>query len=662
MAENSGDRFRQYYINPLLWVDDFFGDNITLTTQQKEGMMEVGKLVEAKLKVYRGEKLTKEQDAYSKKIGISIMSGKGCHARGTGIRMFDGSIKNVEDVIVGDKLMGDDSTPREVLSLARGREKMYRIKYHQNGEYYDVNESHILSLRYHGKYKFGSIKNVTVKDYLGWGHKIKCLYLGYKVAFESNFDIFMVKDDLSLNFSFDVIPLEVDDYYGFEITGNHLYLLEDYTVTHNTGKDFYGALVSLFFMMFNNMKGLGTANSAKQLRNVFWSEIAKVMSLSKRLDEKDPQSPTILEELIEWQTEKIYMKHLKGKRWFMEAVTVPDRASEEDQAKALTGRHEDYMCFVIDEAAGMPDAVFSKLEGTLTGKLNLIVMIFNPVRRTGFAVRSQFEEKEKWVTLRWNSEESEIVNKSHIENLATYGKDSNIYRVDVLGLPPIAEADTLIPYDWVMDAIDRETGDEHDPVIKGVDVGAGGDSSIILTRQGCKVTKITGFNEADTMAFTGRVAQEILRDDPAGTFIDVIGVGKGVYDRLLEQGHNVFAVDVRRTARSDRYKNRRDELAQKVRKMFEDGTISIPNHESLIRQLISIKTKPPDSHGREVLESKKEMKRRIGHSPDEFDALCMSMAFEDSIFRSQVGKDAYDKYDDSGYGYQASPTSWMGGG
>ena len=506
MAENSGDRFRQYYINPLLWVDDFFGDNITLTTQQKEGMMELGKLVDAKLKAYRGEKLTKEELAYSKKIGISVMSGKG------------------------------------------------------------------------------------------------------------------------------------------------------------NGKDFWAALVSLFFMMFNNMKGLGTANSAKQLRNVFWSEIAKVMSLSKRLDEKDPQSPTILEELIEWQTEKIYMKHLKGKRWFMEAVTVPDRASEEDQAKALTGRHEDYMCFVIDEAAGMPDAVFSKLEGTLTGKLNLIVMIFNPVRRTGFAVRSQYEEKDKWVTLRWNSEESEIVNKTHIENLATYGKDSNIYRVDVLGLPPIAETDTLIPYDWVMDAIDREIGDESDPIIKGVDVGAGGDNSIILTRRGGKVTKITGFNEADTMIFTGRVAQEILRDDPAGTFIDIIGVGKGVHDRLLEQGHNVFAVDVRRTAHSDRYKNRRDELAQKVRKMFEDGIISIPNHESLIRQLISIKTKPPDSHGRQVLESKQEMKRRIGHSPDEFDSLCMSMAFEDSIFRSQKESDAYDKYDDPGYGYTASSTSWMGGG
>ena len=41
--------------------------------------------------------------------------------------MYDGSIKKVEDIVVGDKVMGDDSTPRNVLSLARGREMMYKL-------------------------------------------------------------------------------------------------------------------------------------------------------------------------------------------------------------------------------------------------------------------------------------------------------------------------------------------------------------------------------------------------------------------------------------------------------------------------------------------------------------------------------------------------------
>jgi hypothetical protein len=68
-----------------------------------------------------------------------------CLAKGTPILMYNGSIKLVENIKVGDKLMGDDSTPRLVKSLARGKEMMYDIIPLQ-GNKYTVNESHILSL------------------------------------------------------------------------------------------------------------------------------------------------------------------------------------------------------------------------------------------------------------------------------------------------------------------------------------------------------------------------------------------------------------------------------------------------------------------------------------------------------------------------------------
>ncbi|EIC9656856.1 hypothetical protein LAU82_004559, partial [Salmonella enterica subsp. enterica serovar Enteritidis] len=60
-------------------------------------------------------------------IWASMGSGK-CLKRGTEVIMFDGTTKKVEDVIVGDVLMGPDSTPRNVLSLGRGREMMYEVK------------------------------------------------------------------------------------------------------------------------------------------------------------------------------------------------------------------------------------------------------------------------------------------------------------------------------------------------------------------------------------------------------------------------------------------------------------------------------------------------------------------------------------------------------
>jgi len=78
---------------------------------------------------------------------LEVPCGRGkCLARDTKILMYDGTIKLVQDVIQGDLLMGDDSTPRTVLSLARGREMMYRIK-PKSGEGYTVNQSHILSLK-----------------------------------------------------------------------------------------------------------------------------------------------------------------------------------------------------------------------------------------------------------------------------------------------------------------------------------------------------------------------------------------------------------------------------------------------------------------------------------------------------------------------------------
>ena len=75
----------------------------------------------------------------------SVGTGK-CHAKDTPILMYDGSIKMVQDIIEGDELMGDDSTPRKVLSLARGQDEMYDI-IPTKGEKYTVNSEHILCLK-----------------------------------------------------------------------------------------------------------------------------------------------------------------------------------------------------------------------------------------------------------------------------------------------------------------------------------------------------------------------------------------------------------------------------------------------------------------------------------------------------------------------------------
>jgi hypothetical protein len=87
----------------------------------------------------------------------------GCHAYDTPILMHNGSIKKVQDIVCGDVLMGDDSTPRTVLKLARGKETMVEINPEQ-GEKFTVNNSHKLCLKY--KPTLTNTKNGYVLQYL----------------------------------------------------------------------------------------------------------------------------------------------------------------------------------------------------------------------------------------------------------------------------------------------------------------------------------------------------------------------------------------------------------------------------------------------------------------------------------------------------------------
>ena len=93
----------------------------------------------------------------------SVGTGK-CHALNTPILMYDGTIKMVQDITVGDTLMGDNSTPRLVQSLARGKDILYDI-IPTKGEKYTVNSEHILCLKYSGKGTISYLKSQKKNPY-----------------------------------------------------------------------------------------------------------------------------------------------------------------------------------------------------------------------------------------------------------------------------------------------------------------------------------------------------------------------------------------------------------------------------------------------------------------------------------------------------------------
>lgn len=118
------------------------------------------------------------------KLGIMLFGPPGCHAKGQGILMYDGSIKKVEDIVVGDLLMGPDSTPREVLKLCRGREEMVKI-IPTKGNAFIVNKSHILSLMPSGKnHTITTAINMKVSDFMKQSKVFRDKMKQYRVGVE----------------------------------------------------------------------------------------------------------------------------------------------------------------------------------------------------------------------------------------------------------------------------------------------------------------------------------------------------------------------------------------------------------------------------------------------------------------------------------------------
>jgi hypothetical protein len=155
---------------------------------------------EAKKQIERiiGQWINGKQDGYC--FGFEGPAGVGkCFAKNTPIMLFNGEIKMVQDITINDKLMGDDSTIRNIVALGSGCEKMYRIK-QIKGDDYIVNESHILSLKVIAywkkqdkyqtilgkKYYKNDIIDICINDYLSLPKYIKKCLNGYKIGIDFN--------------------------------------------------------------------------------------------------------------------------------------------------------------------------------------------------------------------------------------------------------------------------------------------------------------------------------------------------------------------------------------------------------------------------------------------------------------------------------------------
>lgn len=178
--------------------------------------------------------------------------------------------------------------------------------------------------------------------------------------------------------------------------------------------------------------------------------------------------------------------------------------------------------------------------------------------------------------------------------------------------------------------------DPRDPLIVGCDPAEQGyDRTCIVFRRGRVVLRVEYEEQSTTMGVVGKLA-EIWRDRrPDAIFLDKIGIGAGIYDRLVELNIPVIGVNSASRARDhEKYENRRAEMWWNMLEWFEDEPCRIPRSATALASDLSAPEPRLHSSGRRLLESKKDMKKRGMRSPDGGDAL--GLTFYEPVARRDL--------------------------
>lgn len=402
---------------------------------------------------------------------------------------------------------------------------------------------------------------------------------------------------------------------------------------HGVGKSAFLAWTILWFhSCFFPAKGGCTAPTATQMSDVLWAELSM---WHRRLRERMPA----LGGKFMWKTDQFEMIEAP-----QESFSVA-RTARPEKPEALQGLHSKHVLVLVDEASGVSEAIFEAGRGALSSEDSFVVFASNPTRLEGLFYDTHHKLLPLWGTVHVEGTKGHLQSQHFRDEIAyQYGKDSNYYRIRVLGEFPIEEADVVIPMHLCEAARVRDVKPYGKPVW-GVDVARfGSDRTVLLKRcTNATLARHQSWSGMDTMQTAGKVFAEwkdtLPENRPATIFVDVIGIGAGVLDRLMELELPVVGVNVAEAASINdaTYSRLRDELWFRARKWLERKDCKLAEDDILMAEL-SMPKYTFTSTGKIKVESKDELKKRYPRSPDVADAFCLT--FGDAA--EYKGKQAYE--------------------
>jgi hypothetical protein len=277
----------------------------------------------------------------------------------------------------------------------------------------------------------------------------------------------------------------------------------------------------------------------------------------------------------------------------------------------------------------------------------MVFLFGNPTRNSGgFYEACAGDQKHRYLVRSIDSRSVAITNKDYFADMAKdYGEDSDIFKVRCRGMFPSAGTSQFIPSHLVEEAQAREVpgnyhSDRQNPLIIGVDVARhGDDEAVIWPRIGMDARSFPPrrFSGLDTVQLAGQVIAYCnvfagLGRKPDAIFIDVTGLGWGVYDILKRSGQNVFPVNFGTTpVKANMYRYKADEIWGEMRDHMD--RLILPSRQEgaglgqdVYNHLTKREFEYAPGTNKIHLERKKDMKVRLGFSPDLADALACTFA------------------------------------
>jgi hypothetical protein len=377
-------------------------------------------------------------------------------------------------------------------------------------------------------------------------------------------------------------------------------------------------------------KTVCTAPTSGQLFNALYAEVVKWLN----------KLPDAALKLVEIQSERIMLTAAPEESYLAFETSRPEKP------EALAGVHSDgYVLLIGDEASGIPELIFEAASGSMSGFNATTLLAGNPVRTSGLFYDSHHALRDTWLTIEISCVGHPRVSPDFVEDMARrYGRDSNQFRVRVLGMFPQGDDDTIIPRALAEAALHRRVEQLLTPNVWGLDCArGGGDLSALCKRVGNTVPKpIETRDYDDTMRVAGWVKNEwdntLAADRPEAIIIDVIGIGAGVVDRLTELELPIIGCNVSETPafkNAKKFKNVRAELWWNGLDWLEKRNCYL-NDPALIEELVKVK-KDFASDGRQMAESKKALKKRGEKSPNRADAFLLTLLSDSAVMGGAVG-------------------------